>query len=177
MEQRFLDWYELLRRLKEHGVDFVVIGGVAAALRGSPVATYDLDVCAPLNETNVPRILAAIADLDPRFRFRPDKMRLPVDPNYFRGFNALNLETTLGACDILGDLPGIGSFEELADKTTQMNVGGFTCRVLDIDTLIASKSFAGREKDKPYLAYLEAVRKQDKKQPGLFDSPEVPPEP
>lgn len=170
-EPRFLDWYELLRRMKQEGVDFVVIGGVAAALRGSPIATYDLDICAPLTGANLPRILAAIADLDPCFRFRPDKMPLPPDPNYFHGFKALNLETTLGACDILGDLPGICSFEELADRTTQMNVGGFHCRVLDIETLIAAKTFAGREKDKPYLLFLEAVRTREKKQPGLFDPP------
>src|SRR5438874_9102706 len=95
-EQQFLDWYELLRRMKEHGVEFVVIGGVAASLRGSPVATFDLDICAPLNDENLVRIVAALSDLEPRFRFRPDKVRVPDDPAQLRGFKALNLNTALG---------------------------------------------------------------------------------
>ena len=36
---------ELLRRLTEGGVDFVVIGGVAVILQASPRLTKDLDIC------------------------------------------------------------------------------------------------------------------------------------
>jgi len=36
--------------LKAHQVEFVVIGGVAAMLRGSPVATFDVDVCSPMHD-------------------------------------------------------------------------------------------------------------------------------
>jgi hypothetical protein len=160
--------------LKDNGVEFVIIGGVAAALRGSPVATYDLDVCAPLDPQNTARILASLRDLDPRFRFRPDKMRVPDDPDRLRGFKSPNLQTNLGDFDILGDLPGVGTFADLSDKTTEMDVGGFRCRVLNLDALIASKSHAGREKDKPNLMHLEAMRKRERRQPGLFDSPDAP---
>ena len=35
----------LIRALVDAGVDFIVIGGVAGQLLGSPVVTFDLDIC------------------------------------------------------------------------------------------------------------------------------------
>ena len=165
------DFYELLKRLKDHGVEFVLIGGVAAMVQGSPLATYDVDVCAPLSESNVSRILDALRGVRPRFRFRPDKMPVPDDPARLRGIKNLNLLTDLGVIDILGELPGIGSFESLAGKTEDLNVGGFVCRVLDLDTLIAAKRAAGRDKDLLNVRQLEAIRRSRQQQPGLFDRP------
>ena len=75
----------------------------------------------------------------------------------------------------MGELPGIGDYKEVQDKTTQMNIGGFSCRVIDLETLIASKTFAGREKDKLNVWHLDAIRKRDQKQPGLFDPQQAPP--
>lgn len=74
--QRLAAFRELLKRLKDHNVEFIVIGGLAAILQGLPVATYDVDVCAPMSDENIARIHAALRDVRPRFRFRPDK--LPV---------------------------------------------------------------------------------------------------
>ena len=34
----------VLRTLTDHGVEFIVVGGVAAVLRGAPINTFDLDV-------------------------------------------------------------------------------------------------------------------------------------
>src|SRR5687768_8277376 len=73
-----LRFREILRRLKDGEVEFVIIGGVAAGLLGSPMATLDVDVCAPLDDTNLGRIIEALRGLNPRWRFRPDKM-IPVD--------------------------------------------------------------------------------------------------
>lgn len=169
-----LNWLELLRRLKVHQVEFVIIGGVAASLRGSPVATYDVDVCAPMHDSNVFRIHEALKDLNPRFRFRPDLMRVPEDPVRLRGIKNLNLQTDLGAIDILGELPGICSFQDLKDRTTEMDVGGFLCRILDLDTLIAAKRAAGRDKDLLNVQHLEEIRRAESRQPGLFDPPKPP---
>lgn len=164
------NWLGLLRRLNEHQVEFVVIGGVAASLLGSPVVTYDLDVCVPMTETNVARIFAALGDLRPRFRFRPDKMPVPQDLSRLRGIKNLNLLTDWGIIDLLGDLPNIGSFDDLQTRTSLMDVGGFVCRVLDLDTLLAAKKAAGRDKDLPNILQLEAIKRMRQQQPELFDS-------
>jgi hypothetical protein len=163
-----LDWFQLLRRLKDHQVSFVIIGGIAAMLRGSPMGTFDLDVCAPMTDENLKRIHAALWDLRPKFRFRPDRMPLWADPVRMHGLKNLNLETDLGIIDLLGELPGVGSFEEIIVRATQMDVGGFTCPVVDLDTLITSKKVAGRDKDVLNVRHLEAIKARDQQQPTLF---------
>ena len=43
---------EVLNQLHDHHVDFVIVGGVAAALHGGSRVTFDLDVVPSLNETS-----------------------------------------------------------------------------------------------------------------------------
>ncbi len=174
-EHELANFRKILWRLKEHGVEFVLIGGLAAAVRGSPVGTLDVDVCAPMSEQNVIRILDALRDIRPRFRFRPDKMLVPDDPARLRGIRDLNLVTDIGILDVMGDLPGVGSYESLIDKSGVLDIGGFSCRVLDVPTLIASKRAAGRAKDMLNIWHLEAMLKADQKQFKLFDASGAPP--
>lgn len=149
---------QILRRLKDHDVDFVVIGGIAATLLGSPMATYDVDVCVPLDEASLVKILNALREVRPRLRMRPDKMPLPDNPQRLKGVKNLYLLTDLGEIDLLGEVPGIGTYPSLFDKTVETDVGGFTCRVLNIETLIESKKVAGRDKDRVAIYHLEAIR-------------------
>jgi hypothetical protein len=38
------DFLAALRALREGGVEFAVVGGIAAVLNGAPVNTFDLDI-------------------------------------------------------------------------------------------------------------------------------------
>jgi len=82
----------LLKRLIEEDVQCVVIGGVAATVHGSARVTKDLDVCAPLSEVNIPRILAALRGTRPTHRMRPHRLPVADDPARFKGFKNLNIE-------------------------------------------------------------------------------------
>jgi hypothetical protein len=62
-----------LRRLAEGKVQFIVVGGVAAVLRGAPVQTFDIDVVYSLEHANVDRILAVLESLDAVFRIQPER--------------------------------------------------------------------------------------------------------
>jgi hypothetical protein len=55
----------LLMRLKDSGLQFVVVGGVSVVFHGAPVATFDLDICCPFGEENMRRIEAAVGGLNP----------------------------------------------------------------------------------------------------------------
>lgn len=149
---------ELLRVLTAGGVDFVVVGGLAAVLHGSPLGTLAVDVCADFSPEGVRKLLDALRPLHPRLRHRPDRMPLPDDPERLSGLMNLYLLTDLGALDLLGELPGVSGFEEVRDRSVEMDVGGFPCRVVDLDTLIAAKRAAGREKDRLGLPHLLAIR-------------------
>jgi hypothetical protein len=150
---------QILKRLGDQGVELVLVGGMAAIAHGSPVLTLDIDVCAPLDEANLSRIIEALRGLNPRWRFRPDKI-IPVDSvERFRGCRNLYITTDWGVLDVLGALPGVCTFAELAGRTVDIDLGGFTCRVLDIDTLISAKRAAGRDKDIIGVRHLEAIKK------------------
>ena len=125
---------DLLTRLTEHGVRYVVIGGVAGAAHGAARITEDVDVCAPMDVENISRILAAYRDIHPRHRMRPDLPPLPDDPARLKGFKNLYLVTDLGRIEFLGELPGVGSFDDLATHTIEMDFGPIRCRVLDLET-------------------------------------------
>jgi predicted nucleotidyltransferase len=156
--------YELLRLLSEHGVDFVIIGGVAAVTHGSARMTEDLDISAPLDHQSAVKIIETLAGVHPRWRMRPGSPIIRPDSPNLRGLKSLYLRTDLGQLDVLGDLPGVCTFAELADKTVLMDFRGLRCRVLDLPTLIAAKRFAGRGKDKSSLRELEIIQQKLREQ-------------
>lgn len=66
----------LLTRLRDHGLEFVVIGGVCVVYHGVPMATFDLDICCGFGAENVERIEAALTDLHPVHRLTANKLPL-----------------------------------------------------------------------------------------------------
>jgi predicted nucleotidyltransferase len=152
--------------MNEQGVRFVLIGGYAAILHGSRLLTEDIDACAPLDQENLGRILAALKDTRPKFRMRPDRPPVPEDPARLAGFRNLNLDTDIGVLDILGEVTGIGGYEEALRQSEERSMGGQTFRILTLDALIAAKRAAGRRKDRCGVEELERIRKLLKGPPG-----------
>ena len=148
---------ELLHRLIDSRVDFVIVGGVAAVLQGASILTIDLDLCIPFSPENLSRLLPLLVDMDARFRAHPDRPRLTNDVERFASFRLLLLETALGPVDILREITGIGDFDEVARASTEIDLGEFRCRVLGLEGLISTKRAVGRDKDLRVLAELEAT--------------------
>jgi hypothetical protein len=67
---------DLIRILAKHEVEFIIVGGMAAVLRGTPVNTFDLDVVYERSATNIERLLQALDELDAVVRDDPRKLRL-----------------------------------------------------------------------------------------------------
>lgn len=160
---------ELLKRLHDGGVEFVVIGGVAAVTYGSSLPTYDVDVCAPLDHQNAIRIIKSLADLHPRWRTRPDLPVIQPDDHNLRGLKNMYLRTDAGPLDVLGEVPDVCGYAELATHAIDADFNGTRCRMIDIDRLIAAKRVAGRDKDLETIVQLEAIKKYRELNPGLFD--------
>ena len=164
------DTVALLKRLAEGGVEFVVIGGAAAVAYGGSVSTDDLDVCAPLHSENAVRIIKAMNGLHPRWRTRPDLPVIqPDSPQLRPGLKNMYLVTDFGKLDVLGEVPDVCSYEELAARSIEASFEGVKCRMIDIDTLMAAKRAAGREKDRATLRHLEVLKKAREQHPGAFD--------
>jgi predicted nucleotidyltransferase len=165
------NYIQLLKRLIDHDVEFIVIGGVAAALQGSGLATFDLDVCAPMTDANIDRIHAAMQDLNAYFGQRPDRLPLYDDPKRLHGFKNIYLRTNLGAIDLLGELPGVASYEEILKNAEIFEVENIRFKVIDLETLLAAKRVAGRDKDKTAIRQLEAA-KQRRHQQRIEEEPD-----
>lgn len=163
-----LNTLELLRRLSEAKVEFIVIGGAAAIAHGSAVTTEDLDVCAPLVGTSAVRIVESLQDLRPIFRMRPDLGPIRPENHHLPLLKNLYLRTDAGQLDVLGELPDVCTYDELVARSVTMSVEGIACRVVDIDTLIAAKRAAGRDKDLLTIKYLEAIKQKRENNPRLF---------
>ena len=70
------------------------------------------------------------------------------------------LTTELGLVDLLGEITGGGSYDDLLPHTVMLPAFGVNCRCLDLETLIRVKRAAGRPKDYEALAELETIREE-----------------
>jgi hypothetical protein len=152
---RFAD---LLRALASAEVDFILVGGVAAAAHGSTRGTQDLDVVYSRTTENLARLVEALAPHHPYLRGAPPGLPFRFDVETLRTGLNFTLTTDLGWIDLLGEIVGGGGYEDLEPHSLRIEVFGLRCRVLDLDALIRAKKAAGRPKDFEVLAELEALR-------------------
>ncbi len=166
MEQQHLPVQELLNRLLDHRVDFVIIGGVAAIVHGSAYVTRDLDVCYSRAAESLERLVAALAPLNPRLRGAPSDLPLQWDPRTLRAGLNFTLDTDRGPIDLLREVAGIGRYAEALAASDWATLFGRPCLVLTLDALIRSKRAAGRPRDREALKELDALRERREKGSG-----------
>ena len=144
----------------QHGVRFVLIGGVAAALHGSPMLTADVDISYERSPENMERLAAALAELNARLEgYRRD---LPFEPDAraLKSGSNFTFATDLGDLDVIGWPDGISSYDELVSAAVPMRIGRQEVLVASIDDLIRMKRAAGRPKDIAGALALEEVKRQ-----------------
>jgi hypothetical protein len=109
---------ELTRRLIDAHVDFVLVGGFAAAAHGVTLRTRDVDRCCRFDEPNLRRIQTAVAALHPGHRSRPD-LPFELTADECMRLRNLSLRTDLGPLDCLGEILGVGGFHEVLSRSIQ----------------------------------------------------------
>ncbi len=166
MPPQHLPLQELLNRLLDHHVDFVIIGGVAALVYGSVYVTRDLDVCYRRSGESLERLIAALAPLHPRLRGAPSDIPFKWDPRTLRAGLNFTLDTDMGPIDLLGEVAGIGQYADALAASESMTLFGRACRILTLDALIRSKRAAGRPRDLEAVKELETLREQREKNSG-----------
>ena len=154
-----LDTEALLGLLNAHGVDFVVIGGIAAVLHGSPRITKDLDVVFAPDATNLRLLGRALADARARLRGAGDDVPFVPDERTLRNVQLLTLETDHGPLDVMVQPDGCPAYEQLRRHAQRAEVGAFGALVASIPDLIEMKRAAGRPKDLADIAELEAIQR------------------
>jgi len=154
------DFASLIPLLVNNQVEFIIIGGAAATVHGSARLTEDLDIVYHRTKENVTRLVQALGKSKPYLRGAPPGLPFTFDEStVWRGLN-FTLTTSLGAIDLLGEIAGGGTFENLLPNAVRIQLFDVECFCLSLEQLILVKRAAGRPKDMETIAELETILEQ-----------------
>lgn len=148
-----LDPKRIFSTLAKHGVQFVLIGALAARLQGFPRATYDADITPAKDPDNLQRLAAALRELDARIYTEQIPEGLAFD---------CNLITTAGRLDLAFTPAGTTGFADLAPQAVRFEVYGHTLLAARLEDIIRSKEAAGRPQDKQDVMVMREMLKRQK---------------
>ena len=148
---------QLLQRLADAGLEFVIVGGYAAVAHGSFQLTRDVDICAVLSDADVAKLRQALGDWNPKHRMTPQRLSFLLYPPAGQPVKNLYLQTDMGVIDVISSVLGVGDFQRLNTKAEELEVDGRRFRVISLDDLITAKEAMGREKDLLTAKELRAI--------------------
>jgi len=152
------DFKALLEALVDAGVEFILVGGLAAIAHGSARLTQDVDNVYARHDDNLEKLARALAKHEPYLRGAPPGLPFEWDAvTLLHGLN-FTLETSLGDIDLLGEITGGGRHEDLLAHSIELDLFHRPVLCLDLEMLIVTKRAAGRPKDLEAIAELEALR-------------------
>lgn len=154
------DFLGQLRALVDHGVRFVVVGGVASVAHGSPSVTRDLDICYERSPENLDRLATALRSLGARPRGVDEGVPFVLDARTLERGDHFTFSTEAGPLDCLGTPAGTRGFEGLVGNAVPIDLDGMTVLVAGLDDLIRMKRAAGRPQDLQEVEILGALREE-----------------
>lgn len=158
------DPLRVLRTLLAHEVRFVVVGGFAGALWGSPSITVDLDICYERSSRNYEALVAALRDLGATLRGAPDGLPFQLDAQSIKMGDSFTFKTTAGDFDCLGTPSGTNGYRDLRTNATTFELApDLRVDVCSLDDLIRMKRAAARRKDLIEVEILTAVKEEREK--------------
>lgn len=149
----------LLRVLRRHGVDFILIGGLAAIFHGSPMLTHDCDITPARARENLGRLSSALTELDARVRARmlDEPLEFDHDADSLGAVQMWNLSTAHGGLDISFTPSGTTGYDDLRRDASEVTFRGLRLQVASLADVIRSKEAAGRDKDRRALPVLREI--------------------
>jgi hypothetical protein len=149
----------MLRALEEHGVRFVLIGGFAAVIHGSPYVTTDIDLVPEGSLENLERLSAALRAMNARVwtASEPDGIPFDHDAASIADVRMWNLVTDLGRLDLAFEPDGTSGYEDLARSAVHLEISGTRVDVATLADIIRSKEAAARDKDRLVLPVLRRL--------------------
>ena len=142
-------------------VDFVIVGGVAIRSHGGNYVTEDLDICYSRTRNNFKKIANVLEPLKPRLRGVEDHLPFVFDWTTLQHGTNFTFTTTLGDVDLLGEVKGVGAYDDLVKESIEVDLDGYATHILSIPGLIAAKRAAARPKDEAGLKILYALQEAE----------------
>jgi hypothetical protein len=158
----------ILRALDNNGVDYILIGGLAARLHGSPLTTLDADITPATDPANLDRLVNTLVQIGAQLRVPGLDYGVPIRlaADWFQRMTTITLVTAHGLLDVAlrPDAFERGYIDLDADAMA-LEVFGIPVRIAALEQIIASKRAAGRPKDQHALPYLEELLQQQRNDP------------
>jgi predicted nucleotidyltransferase len=159
------DFLDLLSRLHDHHVDFVIVGGVAAAMHGGTRVTFDLDIVPSLEVASWQATVELLWALGARPRIPESLERIRVVDNVRqwrqeKNMLALNFRTPDGSVEVDLLVSESDRLDELRQRAARVTLDSRTFFIASIDDLIAMKERAGRPQDLLDIAQLNDIKQR-----------------
>lgn len=154
-----LDAERILRVLAEHGVEYVLIGGLAVQTHGHVRTTNDADLIPAPNPANLERLAAALRALDARV-LNVGHEDTAIDAAMLPRSTIWQFATRDGGVDVMHEVPGGGLYSELSQRAMHVRLGDTDVPVVDLDDLIRMKLARGRPLDLADIAALTDAEAQ-----------------
>jgi hypothetical protein len=156
------DFHDLLTRLIETQVDFVLVGGFAGVVHGCSCVTQDIDICCDFSPENLLALQKAVSNLHPVHRMTPARKKLNLTEQTCPQFKNLYLDTDIGQLDCLSFIDGLGDYQMVKQASELIKIKDVSLRILSLDGLIKAKKAMNRPRDRQVIFELEAIKKLKK---------------
>jgi predicted nucleotidyltransferase len=156
---------ELLRRLSDADIRFILVGGLAVNAWGYLRATRDVDVVPEPSPGNLAKLDALLRELDGKVEVGERLLEGSAIATFLRTGDRTLVATELGHVDVLQGLPQIPPFEALDGKATPVDIDGAVVRVCSLEQLLDMKRASDRPRDKDDLEALEAAQGEGRAAP------------
>jgi predicted nucleotidyltransferase len=162
------DLGRLIEVLDRHGVEYLMVGGVAAIGYGAERPTEDADCVVRRERANLDRLADALRELNARLRVggmadvEAQTLPVQIDGTTLDMASMSTWMTDAGPFDVLAGLEApdgrLVPYEELAGRAMVLRGDGFVIRAASLEDIIRAKERADRAKDREALPELRALR-------------------
>ncbi len=160
MSQRPLRLRLLLERLRDAGIDFVLVGGLAVNAWGYLRATRDVDLVPDPSPENLARLDALLVELGGKVEVGDRLLESSAIRTFLRTGDRTLVLTDFGRIDVLQGLPQVPSFSVLDERATEIDLEGLVLKVCSLDDLLSMKRASDRPRDRDDVESLEAAREE-----------------
>lgn len=151
--ERPLDAEEIFRALDRHGVEYLLIGGLAVQTHGHLRSTADADIIPAPNRANLDRLAAALRDLEAEV-LNPMDADPEITVDLLSRATLWQFATPHGGVDVAHEVPGGAPYQDLARRALTVHLDELTIAVVSLDDLIRMKTASGRPIDLADVAAL-----------------------
>lgn len=152
--------HELLLRLGDAEVRFVLVGGLAVNAWGYLRTTQDVDVVPDPSPENLEKLGLLLRELDGKVEVDGRLLDANAISTFLRTGDRTLVATKLGHVDILQGLPQVPTFSVLNERASDVDMDGLVVKVCSLEHLLEMKRASDRPRDRDDLEALEAAQEK-----------------